>query len=147
MSYIPWDEIVDPRYLKINFKKYVYYIVLVLIFYTPRVCWFGNEKNFKSYERGSPFMAASPPPSEMENEIEIRFHFEKSSRIKKLFALRAAQFFLIWVIVVQRLRSIAWGHPETPSSLVTVDQTMPGPLPSTSGACGHTFFSKARRKA
>ena len=35
MSYIPWDEIVDPRYLKINFKKYVYYIVLVLIFYTP----------------------------------------------------------------------------------------------------------------
>ena len=38
-------------------------------------------------------MAASPPPSEMENEIEFRFHFEKSSRIKKLFALRAAQFF------------------------------------------------------
>ena len=35
MSYIPWDEIVDPRYLKINFKKYVYYIVLVLIVYTP----------------------------------------------------------------------------------------------------------------
>ena len=35
----------------------------------------------------------APPPSEMENEIEIRFHFEKSSRIKKLFALRAAQFF------------------------------------------------------
>lgn len=35
MSYILWDEIVDPRYLKINFKKYVYYIVLVLIFYTP----------------------------------------------------------------------------------------------------------------
>ena len=38
-------------------------------------------------------MSVSPPPSEMENEIEIRFHFEKSSRIKKLFALRAAQFF------------------------------------------------------
>ena len=38
-------------------------------------------------------MAVSPPPSEMENEIEFRFHFEKSSRIKKLFALRAAQFF------------------------------------------------------
>lgn len=35
MSYIPWDEIVDPRGLKIDFKKYVYYIVLVLIFYTP----------------------------------------------------------------------------------------------------------------
>ena len=29
----------------------------------------------------------------MESEIEIHFHFEKSSRIKKLFALRAAQFF------------------------------------------------------
>ena len=38
-------------------------------------------------------MSASPPPSEMENEIEIRFHFEKSSRIKKLFTLRVAQFF------------------------------------------------------
>ena len=54
-------------------------------------------------------------------------------------------FFLIWVIVVQRLRSIAWGHPETPSSLVTGDHTMPGPLPSASGACGHTLFSGEKK--
>ena len=35
MSYIPLIEIVDPRGLKIDFKNYVYYTVLVLIFYTP----------------------------------------------------------------------------------------------------------------
>ena len=35
MSYIPWNEIVAPRGLKIDFKNYVYHIVLVLIFYTP----------------------------------------------------------------------------------------------------------------
>ena len=53
--------------------------------------------------------------------------------------------FLIWVMLIQRLRSIAWGHPETPSSLVTGDQTMPGPLPSASGACGHTLFSGEKK--
>ena len=53
--------------------------------------------------------------------------------------------FLIWVIIIQRLRSIAWVYPETPSSLVTADQTMPGPLSSASGACGHTFFSGEKK--
>ena len=39
------------------------------------------------------------------------FILKNLAELKKLFALRAAQFFLIWVIVVQRLRSIAWVYP------------------------------------
>ena len=35
MSCIPLVEIVDSRYLKIDFKNYVYYIVLVLVFIAP----------------------------------------------------------------------------------------------------------------
>ena len=82
-------------------------------------------------------------------KMKSKFDFilKNLAELKNCLPYGLLNFFLIWVIVVQRLRSIAWGHPETPSSLVTADQTMPGPLPSTSGACGHTFFSKARRKA
>ena len=35
MSCIPRGELIDPRGLKIDFKKYMYYIVLVLVFYAP----------------------------------------------------------------------------------------------------------------
>ena len=75
MSCIPLVEIVDSRYLKIDFKNYVYYIVLVLIFYTPGYVDLEMKKKFESYERGSPPTGESPRPSEMENEIDFRFHF------------------------------------------------------------------------
>ena len=78
---------------------------------------------------------------------KFAFILKNLAELKNCLPYGLLNFSLIWVIIIQRLRSIAWVYPETPSSLVTADQTMPGPLPSTSGACGHTFFSKARRKA
>lgn len=82
MSYIPWDEIVDPRGLKIDFKNYVYYTVLVLIFYTPGYVDLEMKKILRVMREGVHLWRGAPRRRKWKMKSNFDFIFENLSKLK-----------------------------------------------------------------
>ena len=93
MSYIPWDEIVDPRGLKIGFKKYVYYIVLVLIFYAPGYVDLEMKKILRVMREGVHLWRRAPRHRKWKMKSNFDFILKNLAELKNCLPYGLLNFF------------------------------------------------------